>query len=315
MALRIGLYLDLRNPPGWRRPWAAHYARSLEWIEEAEHRGAGSIWLSEHHFFEDGYLPQPLTFAAAVAARTHRVRIGTAVYLAALRPAVQIAEEAAVVDLLSGGRLELGVGAGYRVPEFEAFGADVGTRFTTVERRLVEIGSLWKSGGVTPPPVQEPIPLWAGFFGPRGARLAGRLGVGLLTLQPRWLGDYRAGLADGGHDPTAARVAGTLNLVLADDPDATRAAIAPHLAYQAESYRRYAAEGAGARPPGSYPEVEVVTPDAAAARVRRLVEALPVHDIFFWMSVAGMPDDIVDRHVGHVCGLSRAFAKGEGAKR
>src|SRR5581483_3104022 len=114
MAVRIGLYLDLRNPPAWRCPWPVHYARSLEWIEEAERRGAGSIWLSEHHFFEDGYLPQPLTFAAAVAARTRRVHIGTAVYLAALRPAVQVAEEAAVVDLLSGGRLELGLGAGYR---------------------------------------------------------------------------------------------------------------------------------------------------------------------------------------------------------
>ena len=77
--MKIGVYFDLRNPPLWRRPWAEHYARSLELCEEADRLGAGAIWLSEHHFFEDGYLPQPLTFAAAVAARTTNVRIGTAV--------------------------------------------------------------------------------------------------------------------------------------------------------------------------------------------------------------------------------------------
>jgi hypothetical protein len=98
-----------------------------------------------------------------------------------------------------------------------------------------------------------------------------------------------------------------MNLVLGDDPDATRARIAPHLAYQAESYRRYAAEGAGAKPPGRYPEVEVVTPDEAAERVRRLVADRPVTDLFFWLSVAGMPDDVVDRHVDLVCALSRTL--------
>ncbi|MDQ1499375.1 MAG: hypothetical protein QOI86_2715 [Actinomycetota bacterium] len=305
-APRIGIYLDLRNPPAWRRPWAAHYARSLEWIEEAERRGATSVWLSEHHFFEDGYLPQPLTFAAAVAARTRHVRIGTAVLLAPLRPALQIAEEAAVVDLVSGGRLELGVGAGYRVPEFEAFGADVTRRFATVESRILELQVLWASGRVTPP-VESPIPLWAGFFGPRGARLAGRLGIGLLTLQPGLTAAYTDGLVEGGHGPDAARLAGSMNLVLADDPEATRARIAPHLAYQAESYRRYAAEGAGARPPGQYPAVEVVTADDAVERVRRLVADRPVVDLFFWLSVAGMPDDVVDRHLDLVCALPRAL--------
>jgi alkanesulfonate monooxygenase SsuD/methylene tetrahydromethanopterin reductase-like flavin-dependent oxidoreductase (luciferase family) len=307
MAPRIGVYLDLRNPPGWRRPWASHYGRSLEWIEEAERRGAASVWLSEHHFFEDGYLPQPLTLAAAIAARTTRVRIGTAVLLAPLRPAIQIAEEAAVVDLVSGGRLDLGLGAGYRVPEFEAFGADAGRRFATVESRIVELRELWTGGRMTPPPLQAPIPLWAGFFGPRGARLAGRLGVGLLSLQPGLAAPYAEGLAEGGYGSDTARFAGAVNLVLADDPEATRARIGPHLAYQAESYRRYAAEGAGAKPPGRYPEVEVVTPDDATERVRRLVAGRPVADVFFWLSVAGMPDDVVDRHVDLVCALPAAL--------
>ena len=157
--MRVGIYLDLRNPPQWRRPWAAHYRRALELCDEADRLGAGSVWLSEHHLFEDGYLPQPLTFAAAVAARTSRVRIGTAVLLAALRQPVQIVEETTVVDLLSDGRIELGMGAGYRVPEYAAFGLDLGDRYALVEDRIREVIRLFRERTVTPPPVQDPVPL------------------------------------------------------------------------------------------------------------------------------------------------------------
>ena len=138
--MNVGIYLDLRNPPPWKQDPARVYAFALELCEEAERLGAHSVWLSEHHGFEDGYLPQPLTFAAAVAARTARLRIGTAVLLAPLRDPAHIAEEAAVVDLVSDGRLELGLGAGYRVPEFEQFDADPARRYTT-DRRVRACGA------------------------------------------------------------------------------------------------------------------------------------------------------------------------------
>lgn len=170
---RVGLYFDLRNPPAWEVPWAQHYARALETMEQAEALGASALWLTEHHFFADGYLPQPLTMAAAVAARTTRVRIGTAVYLPLLRNPVQVAEEAAIVDILSGGRLDLGIGVGYQPAEFAAFGARMNRRFADLETHVGALRSAW-AGPVTPKPVQSPLPLWGGFFGPRGARLAGR---------------------------------------------------------------------------------------------------------------------------------------------
>ena len=114
--VNVGLYFDLRNPPQWRQDPARLHAFALELCEEAEHLGAHSVWLTEHHQFDDDYIASPLTFAAAVAARTKRVRIGTAIVIAPLHHPAEIAEQAAMVDLVSNGRLDLGLGAGYRVP-------------------------------------------------------------------------------------------------------------------------------------------------------------------------------------------------------
>jgi alkanesulfonate monooxygenase SsuD/methylene tetrahydromethanopterin reductase-like flavin-dependent oxidoreductase (luciferase family) len=81
--MKVGLYFDLRNPAQWARPWPAFYRGTLDLVVEAERLGIDSVWFSEHHFFSDGYLPQPLTMAAAVAAPT-RVGIGTAIVVAPL---------------------------------------------------------------------------------------------------------------------------------------------------------------------------------------------------------------------------------------
>ena len=110
--MNVGIYFDLRNPAVWRQDQSRLYGFALEMCEEAEQLGCHSVWLSEHHGFDDGYLPQPLTFAAAGAARTKCIRIGTAVLIAPLHHPVHLAEQAAIVDILSNGRLELGLGAG-----------------------------------------------------------------------------------------------------------------------------------------------------------------------------------------------------------
>jgi alkanesulfonate monooxygenase SsuD/methylene tetrahydromethanopterin reductase-like flavin-dependent oxidoreductase (luciferase family) len=90
-AVQVGIYMDMRNPQRWERPWNGFYPAALERIVEAERLGIDSVWFSEHHFWADGYLSQPLTFAATAAAKTSRVRVGTAVVLAPLRPAADIA--------------------------------------------------------------------------------------------------------------------------------------------------------------------------------------------------------------------------------
>jgi alkanesulfonate monooxygenase SsuD/methylene tetrahydromethanopterin reductase-like flavin-dependent oxidoreductase (luciferase family) len=170
----IGVWFDLRNPPGWRRPGAEVHSFTLEACEEAERLGLHSEWFSEHHAFEDGYLPQPLTFAAAVAARTNRIRIGTAVTLAPLRSSVHIAEEAAVVDLISNGRLDLGMGAGYRPAEFALFGVDFRDRFRLLDEHVREVRELWLSDRVTPRPTHGEVPIWVGLHSERGAHRTGQ---------------------------------------------------------------------------------------------------------------------------------------------
>lgn len=340
--MHVGIQLDMRNPPPWTRRWPAHYSRTLDVVEEAERLGAAQVWLTEHHFFEDGYIPQPLTLAAAIAARTSRIRIGTAVMLAALRKPVHLAEEAAIVDIVSDGRLELGVGAGYRIPEYEAFDVPIAQRFARTEAVVREVIRLWESQTVTPVPVQRPVPLWGGFFGPRGVRFAGEIGAGLVSMdralpeQAALLDVYRDGLTAGGFDPASARIAVGVNMVLNDDPEAAWPRIAPHLAYMWDSYNRYAVEGtvhpapppidpeewrrpggggtspryldddAGAAGP-SLPRFGVFTPDEAADHVRALTAGLPVTQVFVWASIAGMPDDLVDRHVELSCTELRAL--------
>lgn len=309
--MELGLFFDLRNPAPWARPWPELYGRTLDLVERAEELGAGSVWFTEHHLFEDGYLPQPLTFAAAVAARTRRITIGTAVLLAALRPAVLIAEEAAVVDQLSGGRLQLGFGAGYARREYDLYGADIQRRYGSTDAAIAEVRRLLDDGVVTPPAAQRPFPLWLGYQGPQGARRAGRLGVGLLSLDPQLLEPYHDGLVDGGHDPGVARTGGMLDIVVADDPEAALGRILPHLLHQANTYAEAAASGTGQAPrvltaekvlarrrgPGSVPGLRVLTPADAVEAIGAATAAGPVEHVYLWASVAGMPDDLVDRHV------------------
>lgn len=314
--MKLGLYFDLRNPAPWARPWPEVYGRALDLVVEAERLGAASVWFSEHHLFDDGYLPQPLTFAAAAAARTSRVRIGTAVLVAALRPAVLVAEEAAVIDQLSGGRLELGIGAGYSVPEYQLYNTDITKRYGLTDAAVAEIRRLLNDGIVTPPAAQNPFPLWLGYQGPQGAKRAGRLGVGLLSLDRALLDPYREGLVEAGHDPSTARTGGMLDIIVADDPEEAFERILPHYAHQLNSYRAAAVAGSGRDAPkeitveklrsgmaqkGQIPGLRVLTPTEAVAAIREATEGAPVEHVYLWASVAGMPDELVERHVELTC--------------
>ena len=327
--MRLGIYFDVRNPSGWRQDWARLYSFILEMCEEAERLGADSAWFSEHHLFEDGYLPQPLTFAAAAAARTRRIRIGTAVLIAPLRQVIHLAEEAAVVDILSDGRLDLGLGAGYRQPEFNAYGASLADRYRATDQIVLDLRQAWAEGTVTPPPRQSPVPIWLGYNGPQGARRAGRLGTGLLSLNPELLAPYRQGLGDAGLEPTSARLSGGINAWVSPDPERDWPLVAKHHAYQWDSYRHYMVEGTGRPDPrpvdpersranGLKPglgNLLVATPENAAIQIKEHLRGLPVDTVFVWASLGGMPEDAVVRHVQTLCTKLRPLLADEQTQR
>lgn len=289
--MRLGLYYDLRNPAA-ARPWARVYAAALDRIAWADDKGIGAIWVTEHHGFADGYLPAPLTFCAAIAARTRRARIGTAVVISPLMPVTALAEQAAVVDILSGGRLELGLGAGWRAAEFPAFGADYALRYEALEEAVRSLPELWDSGKVTPAPVQRPLPVWVGARGPRGARLAGRTGAGLLWIDQDLMPPYLAGL-DSADPPALPRVGGLVNVFLADDPDRARGLIRENGRRNRASYED--AGGAKGRE-AAFPKLRILTAAAAAAWIGELCAGLPVTDVFCFGDIGGLGDDLVDRH-------------------
>src|SRR2546422_1324767 len=101
------------------------YARGVEMAQAAEALGFRNVWLAEHHFSTYGYLSRPAQLATYIAAKTTRLRVGTAVIVVPLHHPLVIAEEIATLDLLSGGRLDVGLGRGYQHYEFERFGLEL----------------------------------------------------------------------------------------------------------------------------------------------------------------------------------------------
>ncbi|MFS3129971.1 LLM class flavin-dependent oxidoreductase [Nocardioides sp. Bht2] len=313
-ATTLGLLFDVRNPAAWQQPWGEVIGSALDQVVEAERLGAGSIWATEHHNFEDGYLSQPLTFLASAAARTTRIRLGTGVLLASMRHPRHISEQAALIDQISGGRLELGVGAGYAAEEFELFGRDLSKRMTLADAKIRELkADLW-DGALNPPPTQERLPLWLGYQGPQGAKRAGRLGVGLLAPNAALLPSYLEGLSEGGHDPALAAMGGMIPMVLATDPERTAQIIAPHYAHQTRTYAQARVTDGSVVAAQDHDEVvkqlldptsrglRVVEVATAAAELGALRAAAPIRHLYFWASVAAMPQSVVAEHMSLIFG-------------
>ena len=122
--MEFGIFLLLQSPSA--RPSAEVFARGTEIARTADELGLDSVWLAEHHFSTYGYLSRPLMYALHLANNTQRIRVGTAVVVLPLHNPLVVAEEVATVDLLSGGRFDLGLGRGYQHYEFERFGQDLG---------------------------------------------------------------------------------------------------------------------------------------------------------------------------------------------
>ena len=193
--MNFGLYSSIADPPA-----GDNLARCVEEVMDeaqlAEEHGFDSCFFGEHHQDRDGFLPSPLIVATAVASRTRRLVVGTSVILLPLHHPVQLAEDVVTLDIVSRGRIILGVGLGYQPADFRAFGVLMENRVGLLEEGIEIIRKCWSgrpfsfSGKhyqldevqVLPPPFQKPSPpLWIGASTPPGARRAGRLADGFVA--------------------------------------------------------------------------------------------------------------------------------------
>ena len=194
---KFGLALSFQVHQGLGEPWDKSYREGLELAAEANRLGFDSIWVSEHHGEADGYCPSPVVACAALAVAAPNCRIGQAVALAPLHGhPLRLAEDLSVLDNLSGGRVEIGLGQGYRPAEFESFGWNYKKRTTAFEESLDILGLAWrgerfdyegrvykvKGGLLRPPPIKPgPLPLWIGAAAPAARARAVRHRAGLLV--------------------------------------------------------------------------------------------------------------------------------------
>lgn len=150
MAVRIGIGLFTGQiPAGSERSFAQEYQDTIELVRLAESVGFDSAWVSEHHGASDGYLPSLLVMCAALAEATSTIRLGTGVLLTPLHDPLRLAEDAAVVDQIAGGRLMLGLGIGWRPEEFRMFGVPMRERLTRTIETVAILRQAW-TGNVSP---------------------------------------------------------------------------------------------------------------------------------------------------------------------
>lgn len=252
----VVIRFDLRTPPWGPVRTPELHAAALEYSAWADEQGLDLVVLSEHHGIEDGYLPSPLVFGGAVAGRTRRIGISIAALLVPLHDPLRLAEDIAVLDLASGGRLSIVAGIGYRREEYAMLGRDWSTRVADFEEKVGVLRSAWtgepfehdgRTVRVTPRPAQDPHPpLFLGGSVEAAARRAARLGLGFFpAVGDRSLAEAykdecrRLGVPEG----AVLMPRGPGAVFVSEDPERTWATIGEHLLYDAATYASWQGRG------------------------------------------------------------------------
>ncbi len=220
--MKFGIYSSIANPPR-----GEDLDRCVDQViaeaQHAEASGFDSCFFGEHHQDKDGFLPSPLIVATAVAAQTHTLNVGTSVILLPLHHPVHVAEDVTTLDIVSKGRIILGVGVGYQASDFRAVGLPMADRAARFEEGVEIIRKCWtgepfsfhgnhftlEDVQILPKPFQNPSPpLWIGASVPSAVRRAGRLGDAFVSTPSTTLADtvrsidiYRQAAQEAGREP------------------------------------------------------------------------------------------------------------------
>ncbi|HKA04458.1 MAG TPA: LLM class flavin-dependent oxidoreductase [Acidimicrobiales bacterium] len=287
----FALRFDLRNPALAGTTMTERYQAALDMSEWADRLGFVAITISEHHGVDDGYLPSPLTMAAAIAARTRTARINLSAVVAPFHDPLRLAEDLAVVDLISGGRLDVILANGYVADEFAMFGRRLSDRAAASNEVVATLRAAWtgepftyrgRTVRVTPAPHQPGGPsISLGGSTEPAARRAARLECGFSTPSPPAWDFYRdETIALGRPDPGPHPAVGDTSFFhLAADVEKGWLEVAPYAMHEATSYGKWMADaGVGAAggweaPPADADELRargqyrVLTPDDLVAKL------------------------------------------------
>lgn len=319
--MKFGAAVMFRNPQPWRRPVENVYEDILNLCMQAEDLGFDHIWTSEHHFLDDGWTPSQLPILAAIAARTKRVRIGTLVLLLPFHNPIRVAEDAATVDIISGGRFDLGAGPGSDPNDYRVFGVPMKQRRQRMHESLQIIrkcfeeeefsfaGKYWNFERVrmNPKPVQKRIKIWVGALMPNAIQEAGRCGYNLAWAPPKPLQEqYDMSLREAGHDPAQFERSGLHVGHLASSREKAWDEFEPHLQWHmkihfnamAATENRAMRGDTDLRVPelgelrrqgrGPYGPVYVGTPDDAIRMLEEELKVCPMTEMVFSLDAPGM---------------------------
>lgn len=325
--MRFGVAFGMVTPPHSGQTWRAAVHDLIRDARRVEELGYDSLHVVEHHFQPDGYNPSPLMTLAAVAPLTERLRLWTNILLVPLYNPVKLAEDVAVLDNISDGRVTLGVAPGYVVEEFAGMMVPYKERFRRFEEAIDLMQLAWSSESfafegeffrapettLTPRPIQRPHPPIAyGVSGPRLLQRAAKRGV-VLTGSPRHTvpelrehySAYESGLAEHGHVVADRPV--MREVFLAETQEAAEALAAPAVDHLfTELYGQKSATGErilrsdDGKPIEDKHQVSfetfkdryiIGTPDLAHARLEELRDAIGVTEVICWTHLPGVRGD------------------------
>jgi alkanesulfonate monooxygenase SsuD/methylene tetrahydromethanopterin reductase-like flavin-dependent oxidoreductase (luciferase family) len=263
---RLGLFYDFRHPGG--PPFEEFYAALFDQIEWADSLGFESVWVSAHHFTDDGYIPSPLLALSHIAARAPHMRLGTNLLIPGMYHPLRVAEDCAVLSIVSGGRFDLGCAIGYRDIEYTAFGKQLRHRPSLFEEFVEIARRAWSGQSVEydgrrnqlPDVLVTPVPsipprIFVGAASPPAIERAARIGDGFLSARNEHIPLYLDAVEATGGDRDSAAVAALQWLVVAPDPERVWARIGRHAVDQLNANMRH----------GAYPGPFLEHPDAALA--------------------------------------------------